>query len=79
MIQVITLLLVIVAVGSLGYLLGTIKGENKYFYKYLQENHYSQELYFKCKNKISKEDFKEIKDFHISHLTKKLEEENGRD
>jgi hypothetical protein len=70
MIQVITLLLLIIAVGSLGYLLGTIKGENKYFDKYIQEKHYSQELCLKCREKISKEDFEEIKDFHISHLKK---------
>lgn len=80
MIQVITLLLLIVAVGSLFYLLGAIKGEDKYFDKYLQEKHYSQELFLKCREKIREEDFEEIKEFHLSHLTKLLEEEeDGRD
>lgn len=79
MIQVITLLLVIVAVGSLGYLVGTIKGEEKYLDKYFEEKFHSQQLFLKCREKISKEDFEEIKEFHLSHLTKGMEEEDGRD
>lgn len=83
MIKVITLVVLCVCIGSIlfgVYLLGEIAGEDKYFDKYLQEKYYSQELFFKCREKISKEDFEEIKDFHLSHLTKLLEEEeDGRD
>lgn len=82
MAEVITLVLLWIAIGILffcTYKLGKIAGEEKYFVKYFKEKIHSQELFLKCREKISKEDFKEIKDFHISHLTKKLEAENGRD
>lgn len=82
MIKVITLVVLCVCIGSilLGvYILGKIDGEEKYFDKYFEEKIHSQELFLKCREKISKEDFEEIKNFHLSHLTKGMEEEDGRD
>lgn len=84
MIQVIILVVLCVCIGSLffcAYKLGEIAGEEKYFDKYIEEKYHAQELFLKCRDKISKEDFEEIKDFHLSHLTKLLEEEeeDGRD
>lgn len=82
MIKVITLVVLCVCIGSIlvcAYILGKLDGEDKYFDKYFEEKHHSQELFFKCREKISKEDFEEIKNFHLSHLTKCMEEEDGRD
>jgi hypothetical protein len=82
MAEVITLVLLWIAIGfSLfcTYKIGEIKGKDMYFDKFFEEKIHSQELFLKCREKISKEDFEEIKDFHISHLTKGMEEEDGRD
>lgn len=82
MIKVITLVVLSVCIGSIlvcVYILGKLDGEDKYFDKYYEEKIHSQELFLKCREKISKEDFEEIKNFHLSHLTKGMEEEDGRD
>jgi hypothetical protein len=69
----IILVVLLISIGSLlfcTYKLGKIAGEEKYFDKYFEEKIHSQELFLKCREKISKEDFEEIKGFHISHLKK---------
>lgn len=82
MAEVITLVLLWICIGFAlfcTYKIGEIKGKYMYIDKYIEEKFNSQELFLKCREKISKEDFEEIKDFHISHLTKNIEEEDGRD
>ena len=81
MAEVITLVLLWIGIGILFFCVyksGKIVGERKYFDKYFEEKIHSQELYLKCREKISKEDFDEIKDLQLSHLTKGMEED-GRD
>ena len=82
MAEVIMLVVLCICMGSIiicTYILGKIAGEEKYFDKYFEEKIHSQELFLRCREKISKEDFEEIKKFHLNHLTKNIEEEDGRD
>ena len=81
MAEIVTLVLLWIGIGFLffcAYILGKIAGEKKYFDKYIDEKFHSQELFEIAREKFGEENIKEIKDFHLSHLIKLLEED-GRD
>lgn len=82
MVEAVFVLVFCICLFVFGFFLGVLtldKDYVKYYNLYVEEKIHSQELFLKCREKISREDFEEIKEFHISHLTKGMEDEDGRD